>query len=160
MVVKSHISTIKDVLGNTYIAVKFLNQDYINDIIDQWVYDIDNTDDIVKHRLDMVSNQVQRDDANHHLTLISVMDIGKTDQKNIQMILGDEVSMKLCGIGKAIDTKKNNEAHFIVVESEDLQNIRMHLDLNPIDFHITIGFDKKDVFGQNKGKDSIYHRID
>ena len=160
MELKTYITTTTDVLGNTYMVIKFNRDDTIDDIVDMWVYEADLTTDQVNHRLNLISNQIERDSDKHHITIISVMDIGKIERNKIERLLGKEVTITLCGIGKVIDTKKNNEAHFIVVESKDLEDVRKDLGLKQHDFHITIGFDKKDVFGQSKAKDSIYHEID
>lgn len=160
MGLKRFISATKDVLGNSYIVIKFIKDDIIEDILDQWVYEIDNTDVVVQERMNMVSNQILRDNSSHHITIINVAESKKIDHKTLEKLIGKEVEIEICGIGKAIDPKKNNEAHFVVIVSEDLKKVRKDLGLKEHDFHITIGFDNKDVFGQSKGKDSIYHDVD
>lgn len=156
---KSIITTTTDILGNKYIALKFDNNDHINDIIDEWVYDLNNSEEEVDKRMLMIQNQIERDKNTHHTTIVSVIECGTINTKDVQIVLGDIVEIELCGIGKAVDNKRGNESHFIVVESKDLDNVRIHFGLKPKDFHITIGFNKKDVFGVSKGKDSIYYTI-
>jgi hypothetical protein len=56
----------------------------------------------------------------------------------------------MIGVGQA--TKETNTAYFIVCESEKLDAIRTRFGLPKHDFHITIGFNPKDVHGVPKNK--------
>jgi len=58
--------------------------------------------------------------------------------------------LEMLGVGKA--TKENNQAYFIVCNSEKLDAVRNRFGLPKQDFHITIGFNPKDVFGVPKNK--------
>ncbi len=58
--------------------------------------------------------------------------------------------LKMMGLGSA--SRNENTSYFIVCESEKLQTIRDRYDLPPHDFHITLGFKHKDVFGIPKNK--------
>ena len=153
MNIKSYITTTKDVLGNTYLVIKFENDDIIKNIINNW-----NIDSNIKQEL--VEKQSNRDNNSHHITILNVVEYKKLDKKLIQQIIHKEISLELIGIGKAIDEKKGNESHFIVVDSKQLDDYRIGLELKPHDFHITIGFDKKDVFGKPKNKTVIYEEIE
>jgi hypothetical protein len=62
-----------------------------------------------------------------------------------------EVSdVKLLGIGKS--EKHGNQSYYVVVRSEQLQDIRQHYGLPEQDFHVTIGFKHKDVYGVRKNE--------
>jgi len=60
----------------------------------------------------------------------------------------DDLEIK--GIGTA--TKETNTAYFIVCESEKLSAIRSRFELPEHDFHVTLGFNPKDVFGVRKNE--------
>jgi hypothetical protein len=56
----------------------------------------------------------------------------------------------MLGIGKA--EAKGNTAYFVVCQSEKLDAIRTRFELPKHDFHITLGFNQKDVFGVPKNE--------
>jgi hypothetical protein len=58
--------------------------------------------------------------------------------------------LKFMGIGTA--EKAGNKAYYIVVRSEKLQEVRKRYGLPEQDFHVTLGFKWKDVFGVRKNK--------
>ena len=59
----------------------------------------------------------------------------------------------MLGVGKA--ESKGNTSYFVVCESDKLDAVRTRLGLPKQDLHITIGFDKRDVFGVVKDKSSL-----
>jgi hypothetical protein len=72
----------------------------------------------------------------------------------IQHVLEYEIDdLQMLGVGKA--ESKGNTSYFIVCESDKLDAVRTRFELTKQDFHITIGFDKKDVFGVVKDKSSL-----
>ena len=58
--------------------------------------------------------------------------------------------LEMLGVGKAI--KEPNVAYFIVCNSDKLDAVRTRFDLPKQDFHVTIGFKDKDVFGVRKNE--------
>jgi hypothetical protein len=104
-------------------------------------------------------NQKNRDHGSYHITVINVMDYNKLSKEmgvdkfinSLEPIFKYEIDdLKLLGIGTA--TKNENRAYFIVCESEKLESIRNRYNLPKHDFHITIGFKWKDVFGVPKNQ--------
>lgn len=63
------------------------------------------------------------------------------------------VNVSYDGIGSAED--KGSEAWFVVCSSPELESWRRENTLAPKDFHITLGFEPKDVHTKPKGKSSI-----
>jgi hypothetical protein len=58
--------------------------------------------------------------------------------------------VQFLGLGKA--QKQDNKSYFIVVRSEKLQEVRRKYGLSEQDFHVTLGFKWKDVFGVRKNE--------
>ena len=58
--------------------------------------------------------------------------------------------LDLLGVGMA--SKNDNTAYFIVCQSDSLDAIRTRFNLTKQDFHVTLGFDKKDVFSVRKNE--------
>lgn len=150
------VGYVKDVLNNNYLGLKF-NQNLMTPFLNKLqeiVYDEDKYETLV-------GNQQRRDKKehySHHATIINVMEfnklvenMGSSFQERIDTIFSlDITDLLFKGIGKA--EKNNNEAYFVVLDSATLDEIRSSLGLEPKDFHITIGFDKKDVFGVRKNQ--------
>ncbi len=143
---------LKDVAGNNYVGINiytdivypYLNQ--LKEILDE-EYDIYTT------------AQRNRDHGHYHITVINVMEYNKLSKEqgidkfinSLESVFDFEVDdVKLMGIGKA--ERNENKAYFIVVNSEKLQEVRKKYGLQPIDFHITLGFHFKDVFGVRKNE--------
>ena len=148
---------IKDIMGNNYIGLKFRKnqmQPYLNElknIVDDDKYET------------LVFNQQKRDlkdnsEYTHHSTVISVMEynkiyekLGSKFQEKINFLLSlDITDLDMLGVGKA--KKAENETYYVVLGSATLNEIRTSLGLEPKDFHVTLGFDKKDVFGVRKNQ--------
>jgi hypothetical protein len=152
------VSYIKDVMGNNYLGIKFTKsqiEPYLNELEEE-------LNDGTKFEL-FTENQQRRDkrddsEYTHHMTIISVMEInqllskmGSELQKRIDIIMSlDITDIIFKGIGKA--ERAGNQAYFVVCDSPTLDEIRYSLGLESKDFHITIGFDKKDVFGVRKNQ--------
>lgn len=102
--------------------------------------------------------QKNRDGGYYHITVIPVMDYNKlykdklTDFVNsIELIMKYPIDdIKLLGIGTA--SRNENTTYFIVCQSDKLDDIRNRFDLPKHDFHITLGFYHKDVFGVRKNE--------
>ena len=104
-------------------------------------------------------NQQTRDSGHHHMTVINVMDYNRLSKQigvdkfinSLEPIFHYEIDdLEIKGIGTA--TKETNTAYFIVCESEKLSAIRSRFELLEHDFHVTLGFNPKDVFGVAKNK--------
>ena len=155
------ICNLTDTIGNKYIGID-VDSSLISNELEIWE---DNVLDI-NQCIDMKLNKFTRDKGKFHITVINVMEFNKlikndeTNREKLSKLLGKSVSIELLGIGAAIDEKKGNEAHFIVIDSSDLKEIRTDFELKNQDFHITLGFDEKDVFGKSKAKDSIFKKFD
>lgn len=141
---------IKDVNGQNYLGIKFKREDISNFI--------DELKTILADRFDTFSeNQQNRDRGEYHITVINVMEYGKLTKSMgmdkfvdaLQPILDYTIDdIQMSGIGKAED--KGNTAYFIACQSDKLDAVRTRFSLGKKDLHITIGFDKKDVFGVPK----------
>jgi hypothetical protein len=147
------VTYVKDVIGNNYLAIKFdkgtietyLNQ--LKEIIGE--KDFEN----------FTENQQKRDGGSHHMTVINVMDYNKLSKEfgmdkfvsSLDSIFKYEIDdLKFMGIGTA--ERNTNRAYFIVAQSDKLDAIRTRYGLKQHDFHITLGFNHKDVFGVRKNE--------
>lgn len=148
------IGYIKDVLGNNYLGIKF-NEQQLHSFLLRFKEHL-NDDELYEVMTSNQSNRDKTDHHSHHLTLINVMEInkllkglGSSLQERISTILSiDIIDLEFKGIGKA--EKKGNTTYFIVLDSPTLDEVRSSLGLSKKDLHITLGFDKKDVFGVPK----------
>ena len=137
-------------------------EDYLGFTIDENV-----TGDYVKFLAqelapEFIHNQQNRDRQHHHLTLINAAQYGKLKKEQPEQLeefmtkyLGQSFDFWTYGIGTA--QAKNKQAWFIVAENAELVQLREPFLLAPQDFHITLAFDKGDVFGLPKDRTSIIH---
>ena len=96
------------------------------------------------------------------LTSFSFADTLKIKDKFVsslqQVFKYDIDDLKMMGIGTA--ERSTNKAFFIVCQSDKLDAVRDFYGLSEKDFHVTIGFKWKDVFGVRKNvvikKESIF----
>src|SRR5574343_197259 len=152
-----YITYIKDVIGQNYLGIdipSFVVDPYLNKL-----KDIIDNDDVYN---EFVRNQQTRDHNHHHITVINPIDYNNLAKKHgmsnfinsIEPIFKYQIDdIKLLGIGTA--EKGGNRTYFIVVDSEKVKIIRDKYELPIQDFHITIGFKWKDVFGVKKDKTSL-----
>lgn len=152
-----NICNLTDVIGNKYIGVDIIPS-LLTECLDLW----EDSFPVQNQIIEMKVNKALRDKGKYHITVINVMEFNKLikdDSDNrvkLEKLLGQTVELEFIGIGSAEDVEKGNIAHFVVVESSELDDIRKSFNLKKLDFHITLGFDKKDVFGRSKAKDSIF----
>ena len=150
---KHYIEHVKDAVGQNYLAIKI-------DTIETLPF-LDELRSILgKEDCDLyTSNQEARDKGEHHITVINVMDYSRLTKamgldkfvEALQPILEYEIDdLQMLGVGKA--EAKGNTAYFVVCDSDKLQAVRTRFELPKQDFHITLGFDKKDVFGVPKNE--------
>ena len=150
---KHYVEHVKDVTGQNYLAIKidklevlpFL--DKLRSILGKENYDV------------YVGNQQTRDHGSNHITVINVMEYGKLTKAMgmdkfvaaLQPVLEYEIDdLEMLGVGKA--EAKGNAAYFVVCKSDKLDALRDRFELPKQDFHITLGFSLKDVFGVPKNE--------
>ena len=142
---QGRIAKLQDSIGNPYLGVKVPFYTILL-YLEKFEVIINSNNELYILEL----NRFKRDGENYHITWINSMDF-----KNIEAssFINKEVAFDILGIGKA--EKNNNKAYFLVVDCPILNSWRNELGLANIDLHITLGFDKKDVFGVSKGVDSL-----
>jgi 2'-5' RNA ligase len=155
--ISTQLEIIKSTTGQNYLALVVDNNDvspYINFLDKQ----IDSN---------FIQNQQDRDRQQYHITVINAIEFGKLEKHNptvLDDILKDNLLKKFelytYGIGTVEDIKKQAQAWFVVCQNSELTQLREKLLLPPQDFHITLAFDKSDVFGQSKDKSSIIYKND
>jgi hypothetical protein len=160
---EKRIEHVKDVNGQNYLAIKIEKSDIdkSSNSIDKFLIDLKSRIDEEEFEL-YTDNQEKRDKGEYHITVISVMDYGRLTkamgmdkfvtalQPVLEYVIDD---IDMLGVGKA--EGKGNTTYFVVCESDKLGAVRTRFELPKQDFHITIGFDKKDVFGVVKDKSSL-----
>lgn len=144
---------IKDTIGNNYLGVD-IPKDVTYPFLEKLKEYLGEDEFDVYHR-----GQQERDRGHNHITVVNVMECNTlirergmdwfTSQVNnlFSIELND---IKFMGIGKA--TRNENTSYFIVVNSNILNEVRKSLGLAEHDFHVTIGFKWKDVFGVRKNE--------
>lgn len=108
---------------------------------------------------ELTKNQLSRDKDSYHICVINVIEYNKLSNEigmdkfinSLDPIFKFEINdLKLMGIGES--EKQGNKAYYVVVKSEQLKNVRRHYELPEEDFHVTIGFKHKDVYGVRKNE--------
>lgn len=148
-----YLTYLKDSIGNNYLGISipngvvepFLNE--LKEIIGEDDYEV------------YTSNQQKRDHNSYHITVISVIEYNKLLEdlgidkfiNSLELVFKYEIDdLRMLGIGTA--EKNGNRAYFIVCDSEKLDAVRSKYNLPKHDFHITLGFKHKDVFGVRKNE--------
>ena len=147
-----YINHIRDVIGNNYLGIKF-DKEVINPFLKE-------LEEILGDDYEeFVSYQQKRDSGSHHMTVINVIDYNKLIKEmgmdkftnSLENVFRYEIDdIKMLGIGTA--ERNGNRAYFIVCRSEKLDAVRKRYGLKQHDFHITLGFRHKDVFGVPKNE--------
>lgn len=149
---KKRLEYIKDSVGQNYIGVK-VYMDEVSPFLEEL------KEILGEDYQEYVNYQSQRDRGSHHITVINVFDTQKIIKemgmdkfsKVADNLFDYEVDdIKLMGIGMA--QRNENKSYFVVVESDKLKFIRDRFNLPNHDFHITLGFKFKDVFGIRKNE--------
>lgn len=143
---------LKDIANNNYLGV--------NIYVDNVSPFLNNLKNILGDRYESyIRNQQNRDHGHYHITVINVMEYNKLSKEigmdkfinSLESAFDYEFDdVQFLGIGTA--EKAGNRAYFIVVKSDKLQEVRRKYNLPDQDFHITIGFLHKDVFGVRKNE--------
>jgi len=104
-----------------------------------------------------ITNKSNRDGGSNHITVINVSDYNRLTKvmgmdkftNSLEGVLKFPIDdLKLMGLGTA--SRNNNTSYFVVCKSNKLDSIRNRYKLNEHDFHITLGFCHRDVFGVRK----------
>jgi hypothetical protein len=148
-----YLTYIRDTIGNNYLGINIPNgvvQPFLNelkDLIGESDYE------------EFTSYQQKRDHGSHHMTVINVMDYNRLSKEigidkfinSLEPIFKYELDdIRMMGLGTA--ERNGNRAYFVVCESDKLDAIRKRYNLPNHDFHITLGYKYKDVFGVPKNK--------
>lgn len=145
-----YLTYIKDTIGNNYIGI-----DVPTGVVDPFLNELK---DIVGDDFEVYTKcQKDRDHGSYHITTINVMEYNALSKKmgmdkfisSLEPIFKYELDdVKMMGIGTA--ERNGNRTYFIVCNSEKLNQIRDRYGLPKQDFHVTLGFKWKDVFGVPK----------
>ena len=143
---------LKDIANNNYLGVN-IYVDNVSPFLERLKVILGNKYEAY------VQNQQNRDHSKYHITLINTMEYNKLSKEigmdkfinSLESAFDYEFDdVQFLGIGTA--EKAGNRAYFIVVKSDKLQEVRRKYNLPDQDFHITIGFLHKDVFGVRKNE--------
>lgn len=146
-----YLSYIKDVIGNNYLGIKIEKP-----LVDPFLIELK---DILGSEYETYINlQQQRDHDSYHITVINTMDYNRLSKGGIDKFINSLESvmkypiddLQMLGVGTA--QKNENNTYFVVCKSEKLQALRKRYELPEQDFHITLGFKFKDVFGVRKNE--------
>ena len=145
------LTYLKDVVGNNYVGINIPNEvvephlEKLKEILGEEDFEI------------FTNNQKTRDQGHYHITVINVMDCNRLSKemgianfvKSVELAFEYPVEdLEMLGVGEA--SKNGNTAYFIVCSSDSLDAVRTRFNLSKQDFHITLGFNAKDVFGVPK----------
>jgi len=136
------LEIIKDVFNNSYIGV-IIKEEQIKKYIDKML-ELDNN--FVQYNEKLLI----RNYGHYHITVFNVAEC-KTNP-DLFKTLGTNISNDLFISGVGSIQQDINKTFFIVVNSPKLSQLRIDNNLNDKDFHITIGFTKKDLFNDRKNK--------
>jgi hypothetical protein len=148
-----YVSYVKDRLGNNYLGI-----DIPYEIVEPYLTRLEEVIGEENYQI-FTKNQQTRDSGKHHMTVINVMDYNRLSKdrgfdkfiNSLELVFDYEIGdLEMLGIGTA--TKDTNTAYFIVCKSDKLDAIRTRYSLPKHDFHITLAFNPKDVFGVPKNK--------
>lgn len=145
-----YLNYIKDISNSNYIG--------INIYVDMVYPFLDKMKSILSEEYDVYKqHQQNRDNGKYHITVINVGEYNKLSKdmdkfiNSLESVLKYEIDdLKFMGLGSA--EKNGNKSYFIVISSEKLNAVRKKYNLPDQDFHITIGFKYKDVFGVRKNE--------
>jgi hypothetical protein len=146
-----NLTYLKDTIGNNYVGIN-IPEDAVQPHLEKLKEILGEEDFEI-----FTQNQKMRDHGHYHITVINVMDCNRLSKemgmanfvKSVELAFEYPVEdLELLGVGKA--SKNENTAYFIVCQSDSLDAVRTRFNLTKQDFHITLGFNTKDVFGVPK----------
>lgn len=148
-----YLTYLKDSIGNNYLGISIPNgvvEPFLNEL-----KEIIGEDDYKIY----TSNQQKRDHNSYHITVINVTEYNKLSNdlgidrfiNSLEPVFKYEIDdLRMLGIGTA--ERSGNRAYFVVCDSDKLDAVRSKYNLPKHDFHITLGFKHKDVFGVRKNE--------
>lgn len=145
----NYITYIKDQLGNNFLGIK-ISTDTIKPHLDD-LKDIIGEDKFIEY-----TGYKKKYNNDYYLTVIDVMEYNELSSKSgfinsLDNLFNYEIDdLKMMGVGLA--ERNSNKAYFVVCKSDKLEAVRNRYDLSEKDFHITIGFKYKNVFGVRKNQ--------
>ena len=146
-----NLTYLKDTIGNNYVGIN-IPEDVVQPHLEKLKEILGEEDFEI-----FTQNQKMRDHGHYHITVINVMDCNRLSKemgmsnfvKSVELAFEYPVEdLEMLGVGTA--SKNNNTAYFIVCQSDSLDAIRTRFNLTKQDFHVTLGFNTKDVFGVPK----------
>jgi len=147
-----YITHIKDSIGNNYLGVKFTEEE-TKSFLEKL------KEEVGEEKFEILTTNQQNRDKGYHMTLLPVAEYNKVSKNmgmanfvnSLEKVFNYEVDdLEFMGIGEGIDNKRGNTSYFIVCNSDKLDAVRTRYELTKKDLHITIGFDRKDVFSVDK----------
>lgn len=116
--------------------------------------------EIVKKYLQYVpehckNNQQKRDGLDYHITVINKTECKTIEKPNLTEHFRDKLNFSNInvielGLGILKSADKESKTYFLLTYSPELDQIRKEFDLESIDFHITLGFDIRDVHEEGR----------
>jgi len=105
--------------------------------------------------------QAARDHQLFHMTLLSPREYQLADKGLVEKLLApdfnsnfsSQLKVTLVGLGKV--ELDNKETFFVVAQSSDAQLIRQRFLLKNKDFHVTLGFNPNDIYGEKKDSSTL-----
>lgn len=148
-----YITHIKDVLGNNYLGIN-IQEEVVSPFLKELkeILGEENYEEFTNY-------QQKRDSGKWHMTVINVIDYNRLSKQmgidkfvsSLDSVFKYEIDdLKMLGIGTA--ERNGNRAYFVVCISEKLDALRKRYGLSEHDFHITLGFRHKDIFGVPKNE--------
>ncbi|XP_037030330.1 uncharacterized protein LOC119070121 [Bradysia coprophila] len=111
-------------------------------------------------------NRQKRDGADYHITIVSKTELKTIAKSNLKKYFQENVKFsKLSaidlgvGVLKSPDRASNDKTYFLLIYAPELDQIRKDLNLEPIDFHVTLGFDNKDIHDEGKKSPKTIQQI-
>ena len=146
---KAYLQYLKDIYTTNYLGIK-IDTGVVEPFLSQMKEHLDDKYDI------FVSSQKKRDLGAYHITVINSSEynsllknkgIDKT-VNSLESFFDKELDFTLLGLGSA--QKGINVEYFIIIRSDNLNEIRKYYGLADKDFIITLGFYPNEVHGVRK----------
>jgi hypothetical protein len=148
-----YIEYLKDTLGNNYLGIN-VPTTIVDPYLDELKIIIGDND-----YEEFTEFQKKRDGGKYHLTVINVSDYNRLFGEigmdkfinSLEKVFTFEIDdLRMLGVGTA--ERSGNRTFFIVCQSDKLEAVRKRYNLPEHDFHVTLGFKWKDVFGVRKNE--------
>lgn len=149
-----YIRYLKDSTGGNFLGISIPDEmvekhlDELKKFIGENDYDVFTKNHQQQYGGKYYISVITKDEYNHLLNELEIDDFVNTlDEKVLKIEIED---IKLLGLGTA--TYGQNRSFFIVCKSEIIKSIREHFNLEEKDLHITLGFNKVNVYGVRKNE--------